>query len=164
MAPIIVFSLPARMIEQFSNLRFRRAKRDSGAQKRDPLLWRQKPRLFAIRNLYFVDSTMFRKNSNSRFAIRNSGGGGSRRFRAGAASPEEKSVILSRLEEGRRVCFVGVAGNSNRGVSIRMGWLVTRDLRIVNGDPRPSLGRVLGVRAREGEPRSGRFASCKQAD
>jgi hypothetical protein len=50
------------MVDRFSKLRFRRANRDSGAQKRDPLLWWQKPRLFAIRNLYLVDFTMFRKN------------------------------------------------------------------------------------------------------
>src|SRR5579864_1631687 len=119
MASIIVFSLPARMFVSFSDVRFRRAKRDSRAQKRDPRRRTQKPRLFAIRNLYFIDFAMFRKNSNSRFAIRNSGGAGSRRFRAEAGNPGEKTAILSRLKMRAGLCFVTVAGNSNRGVTIR---------------------------------------------
>ena len=79
----------------------------------------KKSHLFAIRNLYFADFAMFRRNSNSRFAIRNLGGEGGRRFGPRAASPAQKRAILSRLEVERSLCFVNVAGNSNRGVSIR---------------------------------------------
>src|SRR5579864_7628921 len=119
MASIIVFSLPARMFVSFSDVRFRRAKRDSRAQKRDPRRRTQKPRLFAIRNLYFIDFAMFRKNSNSRFAIRNTGGVGSCQFRAGAGNLEGKTAILYQLEMLAGLCFVTVEGNSNRGVTIR---------------------------------------------
>jgi hypothetical protein len=82
------------MADRFSELRFRHLKRDSGLREGEPPQQTEKPRLFAIRNLYFIDFAIFRKNSNSRFAIRNSGGNGSCRFRAGAGNPEVKTAIL----------------------------------------------------------------------
>ena len=165
MAPIIVFGPPARMVERFSDVRFRPTKRDSGAQKRDPPRRTQKPRLFAIRNLYFVDFAMLRNNSNSRFAIRSSGGNASRRFRAAAGNPEEKTAILSRLEVRWSLCFVGVAGNSNRGVSIRNPWLAARDLLGVRGEPSRRSEGAGSVRAtKKAEPCGGCFGGSEQAD
>jgi len=54
----------------------------------------KKSDLFAIRNLYLRDFEVFNKGLNRGFAIRNSGGDASCRFRAGAGNPEEKTAIL----------------------------------------------------------------------